>query len=67
VLLISATGLSDMAAAVVLVIFMAPTAPSAYILARQLGGDTGTMASIITFQTMLAFLAMPLIAALALG
>ena len=67
VLLISVTGLSDVAAAVVLVIFMAPTAPSAYILARQLGGDTGTMASIITFQTLLAFAAMPLIAALALG
>jgi predicted permease len=66
-LLISATGLSDMAAAAVLVVFMAPTAPSAYILARQLGGDTGTMASIITFQTMLAFLAMPLIMAIVLG
>jgi len=38
---------------------MTPTAPSAYILARQLGGDTETMASIITFQTLLAFLIMP--------
>ncbi len=67
VFLTAATGLSGTAAAVMLVIFMAPTAPSAYILARQLGGDTGTMASIITFQTLLAFVAMPLIAALALG
>ena len=32
---------------------------SAAILARQLGGDTQTMASIITFQTLLAFVAMP--------
>jgi malonate transporter len=67
VLLISSVGLSGVAAAVVLVILMSPTAPSAYILARQLGGDTETMASIITFQTILAFLAMPLIAAIALG
>jgi predicted permease len=67
VLLIASVGLSGIAAAVVLIILMAPTAPSAYILARQLGGDAETMASIITFQTLLAFLAMPLIAAVALG
>ena len=66
-LLIASVGLSGVAAAVVLIILMAPTAPSAYILARQLGGDAETMASIITFQTLLAFLAMPLIAAVALG
>jgi predicted permease len=45
---------------------MSPTAPSAYILARQLGGDTEAMASIITFQTLLAFLAMPVIALIVL-
>jgi len=67
VLLIFGVGLSGVAAAVVLVALMAPTAPSGYILARQLGGDTETMASIITFQTLLAFIAMPLIAALVLG
>lgn len=67
VLLISSVGLSDVAAAAVLVAFIAPTAPSAYILARQLGGDAETMASIITFQTLLAFLVMPLIATMALG
>lgn len=61
-LLISHTGLTGVAAGVLVVAFMTPTAPSAYILARQLGGDTGTMASIITFQTLLAFLVMPLIA-----
>ena len=67
VLLVSGVGLSGVAAAVVLLALMAPTAPSGYILARQLGGDTETMASIITFQTILAFLAMPLIAAIVLG
>lgn len=66
-LLISAVGLSGVAAAVILVAFMAPTAPSAYILARQLGGDAETMASIITFQTLLAFLVMPLVASVALS
>ena len=36
-----------------------PTASSAYILARQLGGDTALMANIITLQTLLAFVAIP--------
>ena len=66
VLLVSATGLTGVAAAVLVVAFMTPTAPSGYILARQLGGDTESMASIITFQTLLAFLAMPAIALLLL-
>ncbi len=47
--------------AVVVVIFMAvPTAPSAYVLARQLGGNAPAMASIITAQTVLAFFTLPL-------
>jgi len=63
-LLISSTGLNGIAAGVLIITFMTPTAPSAYILARQLGGDTDTMASIITFQTLLAFLIMPLLASI---
>ncbi len=55
-------GLAGAAAGVLVIAFMTPTASSGYILARQLGGDTETMASIITFQTLLAFLAMPAIA-----
>lgn len=66
-LLISITGLTGVAAGVLIIAFMTPTAPSAYILARQLGGDTETMASIITFQTLLAFLVMPLIAQILLA
>ncbi|WP_438765654.1 AEC family transporter [Kushneria sp. TE3] len=42
-----------------------PTATSAYILARQLGGDAELMAAIITGQTLLAMLAMPLVLQLA--
>ncbi len=66
VLLISATALSGVPAGVLVIALMSPTAPSAYILARQLGGDTSAMASIITVQTLLAFLAMPVIAVLVL-
>lgn len=41
-----------------------PTAPSAYILARQLGGDHALMAAIITAQTVAAAASLPLILAL---
>jgi len=36
-----------------------PTASSAYILARQMGGDHQTMAGIISVQTLLAMLTLP--------
>jgi len=64
--LVSYTGLTGIAAAVLIIAFMTPTAPSAYILARQLGGDTETMAAIITVQTLLAFLIMPVLGMLLL-
>ncbi|MEM1189746.1 MAG: AEC family transporter [Pseudomonadota bacterium] len=52
----------------VLVLFFAiPTASSAYILARQLGGDAPLMAAIITFQTVAAMLTLPLILGLLLA
>jgi predicted permease len=63
-LLIHHTGLSGAAAGAVFIAFITPTASSGAILARQLGGDTETMASIITFQTVLAFAAMPALALL---
>lgn len=65
-ILIYYTGLTGVAAAVLIIAFMVPTAPSAYILARQLGGDVESMASIITVQTLLAFLIMPLLGMLLL-
>ena len=61
-LLISITGLTGIAAGVLVIAFMTPTASSSFILARQLGGDAETMVSIITFQTLIAFLVMPVIA-----
>lgn len=47
---------------IILVVFAAlPTAPSAYILARQLGGNAELMAGMITGQTLLALVSLPLI------
>lgn len=57
-------GLDDMTALVLVVIGSLPTASSAYILARQLGGDGPMMAAVISGQTLLAMLTMPLILAL---
>ncbi len=48
------------ARAVALIFAAVPTAVSAFILARQLGGDTELMASIMTMQTVLSALTMPL-------
>jgi predicted permease len=42
-----------------------PTASSAYTLARQLGGDAPLMAAIVTVQTAIAFVSLPLTMALA--
>jgi predicted permease len=48
----------------VLVLFFAlPTAPTAYVLTRQLGGDSQLMAGIITLQTLLAAISLPLLLA----
>ncbi|GHB12520.1 AEC family transporter [Salinicola rhizosphaerae] len=53
-------GLDGSARDVVLLFAALPTATSAYILARQLGGDAELMAAIITGQTLLAILTLPL-------
>jgi malonate transporter len=45
---------------VLIIIAAQPTASSAYILARQLGGNTTLMANIISSQTLLALLSIPL-------
>ena len=49
---------SDLAA-VLLLLTCLPAPPSAYILARQLGGDVSLMANIITLQTVVAFFTIP--------
>jgi predicted permease len=64
--LLYALNISGVVAGALIIAFIVPTASSAFILARQLGGDTETMSSIITFQTLLAFVFMPLIGMIAL-
>lgn len=58
--LASYLGLSGTALGVAVLLFSVPTAPSAYILSRQMGGDHDSMAAIITVQTCLSFFTLPL-------
>ena len=44
-----------------LLFFGLPTAPTAYVLTRQLGGDGHLMAGLITLQTLLAAASLPLV------
>ncbi len=46
---------------ILLVFASVPTAPSGYILARQLGGNAEMMSAIITMQTLFSMLSMPII------
>ena len=55
-----ALGLDGVSRDVALLFAALPTATSAYILARQLGGDAELMAALITGQTLLAMLSLPL-------
>ncbi|WP_242521556.1 AEC family transporter [Motiliproteus sp. SC1-56] len=57
-------GVPSAALGPLLLFALLPTAPSAYILARQLGGDAPLMASIITLQTLLAMATMTLLLSL---
>ena len=54
-------GLSGMESTVLVLFFALPTAPSAYVLTRQLGGDSQLMAGIITLQTLLSGLSLLLV------
>ena len=57
-------GLSGDNLAVVTICSAVPTASSAYVLARQMGGDAPLLAQIITLQTILAAVTMPIAIAL---
>ena len=56
----SLTGLTAEAASVATLLFCVPTAPSVYILSRQLGGDCDSMATLITGQTILSLATLPM-------
>jgi hypothetical protein len=58
-------GISGINLVIVAVCSAVPTSPSAYVLARQLGGDAPLLAQIITLQTILAAITMPVFIALA--
>lgn len=55
-------GLDPAAVAVCVLVFSMPTATSAYILARQMGGDAPLMASLIAWHTSIALIWLPLVA-----
>jgi predicted permease len=54
-------GITGLGAMVALLIAGLPTAPSSYILARQLGGDARLLAGIIAVQTALSMVTLPLV------
>ena len=57
-------GLSGASLAIVAICSAVPTSSSAYVLARQMGGDAPLLAQIITLQTILAAITMPIAIAL---
>ena len=57
-LALNVTGLSR---EVAVVCGAAPTAGTAYLMARQMGGDADMAAAIVTFQTLLAVFTLPLV------
>ena len=54
-------GLPPKESALLTLFFALPTAPTAYTLTRQLGGDSSLMANLITLQTLLAAFTLPLV------
>ena len=53
-------GLDETETMVAMLFGAAPTAASGFTLAREMGGDAPLMAAIITIQTLVAFVTMPL-------
>ncbi|HCJ30880.1 MAG TPA: transporter [Pseudomonas sp.] len=62
-----AVDLPAMETTILVLFFALPTAPTAYVLTRQLGGDSRLMAGIITLQTLLAAASLPLVLTLLNG
>jgi hypothetical protein len=58
-------GVTGTGLVIVAVCSAVPTAPSAYVLARQMGGDAPLLAQIITLQTISAAITMPIAIAFA--
>ena len=58
--------LDGVSAFVTLVFLALPTSPSAYLLARQLGGDANLMANLVSAQTLASIATLPLLIAVLL-
>jgi malonate transporter and related proteins len=58
-------GLTGFNLAIVTACSAVPASSSAYVLARQMGGDAPLLAQIITLQTILAAITMPIVISLA--
>ena len=56
-----ALGVGGLSREVAVVCGAAPTAGTAYLMARQMGGDADMAAAIVTFQTLLAVFTLPLV------
>jgi predicted permease len=53
-------GVSGMALGIAILAAAVPTASASYVLARKMGGDARLMAEIVTLQTLIAMLTLPL-------
>jgi len=62
-----AVGLDPLTTAVCTLFNALPASPSSYVMARQMGGDHRLMAAILTCQTVLAALSLPLLLGWLLG
>ena len=57
-------GIYGLPLAIIILFAGAPTSPASYVLARQMGGDGNLMAAIISVQTVMAMLTLPVILSL---
>ena len=61
IFLLKILGVEGITAGIALLFATMPSAGNAYILSRQMGGDSDAMASIITWSTLLSIITIPLI------
>lgn len=64
IFLLKILGVEGITAGIALLFATMPSAGNAYILSRQMGGDSDAMASIITWSTLLSIITIPLIMSL---
>ncbi len=57
-------GIEGLTRAVLVIQAALPSSPYSYVLARELGGDAALMSGIISMQTGLAFLSLPVVIAI---